>query len=156
MIVDRIENWRRYSNAPAWERAFTFLLAAKPSMPDGNQSVGGPGVEARIASYPTRPRGNALLEAHRTYVDIQMLLEGSERIEWFPVRELKTTTPYDPDKDAEFFDVPAASPATLVLEPGFFVVFFPQDAHLTQVMSGTAPSHVKKVVMKVNANSLSF
>jgi len=148
MILDRLERGCSYSAAPAWQRAFAFIAGATPGIPDGIQQLM-PGLEARIMTFTTKQRADSLLEAHREFIDIQVVLEGIERIEWFPVTGLKSAVPYDATKDAAFFAVPAVAPASLTLEPGMFAAFFPQDAHLTQVKAGNKPATVKKIVMKV-------
>ena len=151
MIIDRIDHWRGYSAAPAWARAFGFLTTVTPLIDDGTRSIVGTDVEARIMSYRTKERAAAVLEAHREYVDIQVMLAGTESIEWFPAAGLTVATPYDPARDAELYVPPAHGAARFMLEPGMFAVFFPTDAHLTQIMVGPAPALVRKVVIKVRA-----
>lgn len=40
-------------------------------------------------------------EAHRRYIDVQIVAEGCEELAWADVSDLKTVIPYDKDKDAE-------------------------------------------------------
>lgn len=111
MIIDRIENWSKYSNAPAWRRAFDYLLALTPDSPEGEMTpIAGKDVMARVMSYATRPPEPGTVEAHNQYVDIQMSLAGREAIDWFPRATLEIETPYDPAEDAALFHRPGPSP----------------------------------------------
>jgi len=48
-----------------------------------------------------------------------------------------------------FYHSPEDEGARLTLSPGFFAVFFPQDAHMTQLMD-RRPAAIKKLVMKIS------
>ncbi len=150
MIVDRIDNWERYSKSPAWKKAFDFLKQLDANSeevetllhPDGS-------LLARVMSYPTRSPKEAVLEAHRKYIDIQMAIENSEAIGWYPVSDLKSKDPYDAGKDVEFFHPPASEIARVNVYPGTFVTLFPEDAHMPQLTTDNDPVVVKKVVIKI-------
>ncbi len=152
MIVDRIENWRRYGTGRAWKTVFSFLenLDAD-SEADGRVALQGDDIYARIMSYPTRSPEEAVLEAHDQYIDIQLSLVNSERIGWFPRAALTVETPYNPEKDVVFFHKSAVPAARIDNIPGQFTVLFPQDAHMPQLMTGATPETVKKVVVKFRA-----
>lgn len=150
MIVDRLENWERYSDSPAWKKAFAYLMELNADSEEV-ETVLEPdrSLFARVMSYPTRTPAEAVLEAHRQYLDIQMAIVNSEAIGWHPIGSLKTKDPYDAEKDVEFFEHPASEPARVNVHPGTFVVLFPEDAHMPQLQSGLAPETVKKVVVKM-------
>ena len=156
MIVDTFENWRFYfSDCQAWQCAFDYLRTLTPDAEPGEMtSVMGETVMARVMCYETRPVENAVLEAHDRYVDIQISLVNTECIDWYPRASLMTKTPYDVNADVVFFDRPDAAPLRVVNRPGMFTVLFPQDAHSPQLMPGTTPGLVKKVVVKVLASAL--
>jgi biofilm protein TabA len=149
MIFDRIENQSLYPFGSAWKAAFDFLKTAGPEMEDEKYLIQGDDLFAGVNSYQTKPRDIAKLETHRKYVDIQVLLSGEEIIEVFEKQGLTVSSPYNPEKDAEFYHVPAKPCATITLKPGQFAVFFPEDAHMPSVMTGSSPQPVKKVVIKV-------
>ncbi|MEW5775048.1 MAG: YhcH/YjgK/YiaL family protein [Thermodesulfobacteriota bacterium] len=148
MILDQMDNWPGYCALPAWGEAMRFVAGLGPDTPDGDYELRGRDIWARVFSYTTKPLPDGVLEAHREYVDVQALLAGQEIQVRCPVRDLRVRTAYDPAADVEFFEHPAAYPATWLLVPGMFAAFFPQDAHLTQGMMA-APAPVKKVVAKV-------
>lgn len=154
MIVDRIENWSRYSNSPAWQEAFRFLEKLNANSEEGETQLGqGDGrLLARVMSYPTRKPAEAVLEAHRRFIDIQMVLDKSEAIGWYPLEDLQSKDPYDTEKDVEFFQHPSIETGRIDVHPGTFVVLFPEDAHMPQLMTGAAPETIKKVVVKMSVD----
>jgi YhcH/YjgK/YiaL family protein len=101
MIVDHIENWKRYSFGSTWELAFSFLECLTSDSEERRYELDGDDVFAIVMSYPTKREtdAGAVLETHRKYVDIQMALAGSERIACYPVHSLRMKTPYNAERD---------------------------------------------------------
>lgn len=91
-----------------------------------------------------RPAAEAPLEAHNEYIDIQLILQGSETFGWADRSGCSSPRgKIDLEKDILFFD---DEPTTyFTLNPGEFAVFFPGDAHAPLVGEG----RVKKCVIKV-------
>jgi biofilm protein TabA len=150
MILDVLENWRRYQGIhPAFAAAFEFLQRPDlAEMPQGRHEIDGDRSYAMIASTSGKGRDEAVLEAHRRYIDIQFTISGCDEIGW-------AHTPgctgdgngYDAIKDIEFF---RDRPETwAIVRPGMFSVLFPTDAHAP--LAGAGPLH--KVVMKIKAES---
>jgi len=152
MIVDRLENWRHYFTGPAWTRVFGFLASLTPDAESGVTHIDNEAIYARVMSYETRGPDDAVLETHEQYVDVQMALAGAEGIDWFPKSGLEVKTPYDAVTDVTFYHRPGVSPAHVDVHPGTFAVFFPEDAHMPQLVVGDAPAEVKKVVVKVHVD----
>ncbi|MBT3191276.1 MAG: YhcH/YjgK/YiaL family protein [Verrucomicrobia bacterium] len=155
MIIDELSNRGQYPYGDAWTTAFRFLHTLNADTPEGQHALQGELIYAAIERYNTKPREGALPEAHRRYVDIQMLLSGSERIEWWPTRTLKTVQPYVPDRDIAFYAQPDHPGISVELKPGRFALFFPEDAHMPGLHAATDSSPVKKVVIKIDATLLS-
>lgn len=85
-----------------------------------------------------------VLEAHRAYIDIHVVLQGCERIGWLPIGRCRDTRQaFDPAADCALFADTPASWATL--GPGDFAVVFPEDAHAPVVGQGT----VRKLIGKI-------
>ena len=50
------------------------------------------------------------LEAHRDYIDVHILLEGSERIGWKSIDDVRNVTkPYDAEADCALYTEPASA-----------------------------------------------
>lgn len=154
MIVDQLANWQSYPYGEAWGKAFGFLLALAPDVAEGRYEIQGDQIFALVMGYETRDPGEAVLEAHREYVDIQTVITGSEGCEWFPVEGLSIQTPYSGEKDAEFFVRPFPGAVRTDIHPGTFVTFFPHDAHMPALVVGGKKEKIKKVVVKVSVDLL--
>lgn len=154
MIVDQLERWERYFSGPVGKLVGDFLRGLTAASPEGRMALQGDDIYAIVASYDTRGVADATLEAHQKYIDVQMSLAGAEAFDWYPHAHLEVTTPYDPAKDAEFYKHDGQPPAHVVGRPGTFLVLFPEDAHMPQLMVGGAPAPVKKVVVKVREHLL--
>lgn len=111
----------------------------------GRNEIDGDVLFVNACSYDTRALENCRFEAHRRYIDVQMVLEGQERIDVQFVDALEAE-PFDEEADNMFLDGAAA--ASVVMTPGTFVACFPEDAHKPGIaVNGSEP--VKKAVFKV-------
>jgi len=153
MIVDRIEHWRRYQGGDAWETACTYLegLDATAEVCD-HHPLSEEDVFARVLSYPTRSREEAVVEAHEEYIDIQLSLVSSEGIDCFQRSGLAEETRYNAANDVTYFRKGVLPVARVINVPGQFTVLFPEDAHMPQLIVGDASRMVKKVVVKLRAS----
>jgi YhcH/YjgK/YiaL family protein len=149
MIVDTLDRWERYFQNDAWRTAFEYLASLGPDSPEVETLLQGQKIRGKVMSYETRGVESAVLESHREHIDIQMTLIGSEGIDWFPRGSLEVKDPYDPKTDVEFYQRPGEAPARVRVHPGTFVVLFPEDAHMPQLMTGPQAMAIKKVVVKL-------
>ncbi len=146
MILDSLDQSDLYAPLhPLFAKAFAFLrdtdLAA---LPLGRQEIDGEAVFAIVARDPGRSRQDAPLEAHRKYIDIQVVLAGTDEMGW--KSRSRCTSPgaaYDAEADIEFFRDPPD--AWAAVGAGQFAIFFPADAHAPLVGEG----EIHKVVVKV-------
>ena len=145
MIVDRLDNARRYAAAhPLFARAFEFLRRKDlASLAPGRHEVDGDRLYAVVVKADAAGREKAVLEAHRRYIDIQFIVSGTDEMGWRPLVECKGSKGFDAAKDLELFTDPAV--AWCGVRPGDLAIFFPSDAHAPG--GGTGPVH--KVVVKV-------
>jgi biofilm protein TabA len=148
MIVDHLENSARYEELGAgFARAFQFLKTFDRSRPDGRCEIDGAAVYATLMSYETKVPVNPTHEVHRIYADVQFLLSGQETMNFTPADRLGLGNGYNAEKDFELCDAPQL-PATLTVQAGQFVIFFPGEGHKPNLARG-APSPVRKIVVKV-------
>lgn len=149
MIVDKLENWGLYFKGADWGIVTNFLASLDKDTPEGEYALKGREIFARVMSYETRGPDKAALESHRSYIDIQSVLDGGEGIAWHPTGNLRPRDAYDEAKDVVFYIPPEKFPARVDVRPGYFVALFPHDAHMPQLQVPGMPSLVKKVVVKV-------
>ncbi|HEX2092902.1 MAG TPA: YhcH/YjgK/YiaL family protein [Longimicrobiaceae bacterium] len=148
MILDSLDSLdARDAFAPGIQDAVDYLRGLDPSIADGRHPIRGDDLFALVQTYETGPSTEKRFESHRRYLDVQFLIEGSERILHVPVQLLTPATGYDEDTDLLFYQEPRYS-SSLLLRPGDFAVFHPGDAHKPGCMAG-GRHRVRKVVVKV-------
>lgn len=96
-------------------------------------------------TYETVPAEESLFEAHKKYLDIHIMLEGSERVEIAPPEKL---TEIDGSEAKDFYSYRGEGDYKLLLSPGDFLVVFPGDAHRIK-MQANGPETVTKAVFKI-------
>jgi biofilm protein TabA len=148
MILDVLENAHRYlALNKGFAGAMEFLLRPDlKELPIGKYEMDGDRVYAMVSRDPGRRKEDALLETHERYIDIQLVLAGTDDMGWKPKALCRQPSgEYDPKNDIQFFaDEPDA---WLSVRSGAFVIFFPEDAHMPLIASG----QLHKIVVKVAA-----
>lgn len=86
------------------------------------------------------------LEVHNKYIDIQVLLSGTERIGLRHRDDIGTYyQPYDEAKDVAFSD---EEPEWFVdLRPGDFVILWPEDGHAPAMGEGPIRKFIAKILL---------
>jgi biofilm protein TabA len=149
MILDSLDSSGRYQAlGTGIALGLAYLQSFDLDTPDGRYTLDGDDLFALVQSYGTGPATGKKFEAHRAYIDIQFVARGSERILHTRSEGLAVEIPYLEEKDVEFFADPYAS-SSILLGPGDFAIFFPNDAHKPGCMAG-GRTEVKKVVVKVS------
>lgn len=107
-----------------------------------------------VDAYDTVDASAHPFEAHREYIDIHMMLEGVETIQWARLTEMLEHTPYHAEDDYALFNAKTgASLQDLVMHPGICAVFYPEDAHKPGLIFNN-PAPVKKAVVKLPVSSV--
>ena len=146
MIIDSLDHAARYVPLhPLFARAFEALRRPDlSSLPAGRHPIEGDRLYLVIALEDGVGTERAVLEAHRKYIDIQFVIDGTDMIGWRPLGECTNVSqPYDATKDLGLFgERPLSwSPVTGTR----FAVFFPGDAHAP--LGGTG--RLRKAILKV-------
>ena len=81
MNFDMISRLPQFLPSDVWKILEPFIVRLCPDMPDNKYWIQEPDVFAQISSYQTKSPQEGRFEAHKKYVDIQILLSGSEMIE---------------------------------------------------------------------------
>ncbi|MFM2409068.1 MAG: hypothetical protein RL358_1810 [Pseudomonadota bacterium] len=146
MIFSSLAQAFRYTTLqPLFPRAFAYLR-------DTDLNALAPGVHQIIDKQlfiiveeaNGRTRGEAKLEAHRRYIDIQLVLDGVDEMGWKALADChQPLDEHNLERDIRFFD---DEPATwITVPPQHFCIFFPEDAHAPLVGKGA----IRKVIMKI-------
>jgi YhcH/YjgK/YiaL family protein len=147
MILDKIENFKMYT--PISERiakAFDYILSTDlETLAAGKHEVDNDDIFAIMSEYETKDIQDCSLEAHRKYIDIQYMLQGSEMIGVTALAGQAPSKVYDAADDYELFKDESSQ---FRLDPGRFAIFFPEDLHMPGLkIAVSAP--VRKLIMKV-------
>ena len=146
MILDVLENEHRYlALHKGFAKAFDFLLRPDlKELPVGKYEIDGDRIYAIVSKERGRKKDDALLETHEIYIDIQLVLAGTDDMGWKPKSLCRQPSgEYDKKSDEQrFADEPDAWIST---KSGTFVIFFPEDAHMPLISS----EQIHKVVVKV-------
>ncbi|MGT2799928.1 YhcH/YjgK/YiaL family protein [Streptococcus marmotae] len=94
----------------------------------------------------TKFRKEAKFETHRKYIDVQVILEGSEYLALADPSQLNTIISYDANKDVEKYEGEIRN--YIRIDKGMAYVCFPWDAHQA-VFHLQEPSYFKKAVIKL-------
>ena len=111
----------------------------------GRHDIDGDALFVNVSEYTTKPFAECAFEAHKRYIDVQMILVGAERIDCQFVSALDAGE-YSEAND--FMPLAGEAAAGCVMTPGTFVACFPEDAHKPGIAVGE-PAPVKKAVFKV-------
>ena len=105
------------------------------------------GAYVSVQEYTTKARSEAKYEAHKKFIDIQMILSGKELIAVSPIEKMTISDEYNEEKDFMLFHHNDEC-TDYVLEAGDFLILYPQDVHMPGVCVNEK-SPVRKIVVKV-------
>lgn len=146
MIYDNLKNINKYNVIS--KKVSDFLLGLTPEIAAGRYEID-ENTYVNIDVYTTRDFDNCKLEAHRNYIDIQMLLEGNERLDYIAAEGLKVSQEYDENRDIMFFETPDIPLNSVQLTPYNFALIYPHEAHMPQINYANKAHCVKKAVVKI-------
>lgn len=102
-------------------------------------------------TYLTLKDEESFFEAHECYLDVHIMLEGSERIEIASPSHLEVK---EAEPDNDFWAYTGKADYSLALTPGNFLVVFPDDAHKLKMQVDQVRT-VTKAVFKVRLDEYS-
>ncbi|SHI56620.1 YhcH/YjgK/YiaL family protein [Dethiosulfatibacter aminovorans DSM 17477] len=143
MIIDNIRNISLYKElVPGLEKGLEAIE-------DNDNGIGRyefDGGFFMVQAGKTKPMDEGFFEAHRKYVDIQIVLEGSEEIAWADLPDLKEEIAYNPEKDALYLSGNIMH--NMKVSKGMFYIAFPHDGHKA-VRHTEKQQEFKKIVIKL-------
>ena len=146
MIFSTLSQAERYAKLhPLFPRAFDYIRNT-----DLNKLTVGihPIIDKRlfviVEEEQGRSREDAKLECHRKYIDIQLVLEGTDEMGWKPLADChQPIDDYSEERDIRFFN--DAADSWISTPKNSFCIFFPEDAHAPLVSTGK----IRKCVFKI-------
>ena len=103
-----------------------------------------------VVEFETAEAGSKKAELHHRYLDVQLLISGSELIE-FGVGNpnLDDYETYQEEDDYQLTTQTIENKNSVSLKPKMFAVFFPYEAHKPGCNVGEQSVKVKKLVVKI-------
>jgi biofilm protein TabA len=119
----------------------------------GKYEIEGSQIFALVQEQQSGPKSDRRPEAHIKYIDIQYVIEGNDVI-GFGLPDLANEITEDllTEKDCVFYKNIKAE-TDLVLTPGMYAIFFPEEVHRPNCQYGKS-GKLRKVVIKVAADLL--
>ena len=96
------------------------------SLENGSYDVGYNRIKMNVGKYFTKKENDKFWESHKRYLDVQIMIDGSERVAINNIRNMRQKS-FDSERDLvilegnKLFDI--------VIENGDVLVFFPNDVH---------------------------
>jgi len=145
MIVDKLKNIEFYqSMIPNLNKGLEAIKDQMGRMETGRYEFNGGFF--MVQKGETKPMAEGLFEAHRKFIDIQIVVAGDEEISWVELEDSIEKTPYDEVKDVAYYE--ASERHSLYVSEGMFYVVFPQDGH--KAIRHTSNAHkFEKIVLKM-------
>lgn len=147
MIVDKIEKLKLYKEIPG--EVVHFLSELDINNIKLGKWVLSDCIYVNIEEYNTKDIEVASFESHDKYIDIQLLLKGSENIYYASRDNLSVKVPYDETRDIAFYSDSIQGYPYIKLDGTNFMMIYPHEAHAPQVSINGLAQKVLKVVVKI-------
>ena len=141
MIVCPLKDIGRYASViPHLQEAQDFLSKLQDLTPAEYPLPHG---KVKIQQGTTHILDNTKIEAHRKYLDIQVVLQGQEMFGWAPLDTVQEIVPFDKDKDLGFY---TGETIPVMVTAGNCYVLYPEDGHAPCSHLDTPTDYVKALV----------
>lgn len=144
MIFDKIENIKKYNI----DLEFIISDLKEDHFIPGRSEINSDEQFVIGLEYETKDEKEALWEAHRKYLDIHIILEGDELIYISDITKMISHRDYE--EDYELFE--GNREHIIHLQPGHFLMLFPNEVHKTSVFTDKKKLIRKKVFKKLIVN----
>ena len=111
----------------------------------GSHEINGDDVFVNIVSYNTVDKDERFWEAHRKYIDVHLILDGTEKISLNHIDNLEQK---EYEEDSDFLPLNGNESASVILAKGDFIICYPEDAHMTAIRVNES-ENIKKAIFKV-------
>ena len=156
MFWGHIDNWEdeKAILPAALQKAMEHIRSLDfGQVPDGKYELDGRRMHASIKTTTTRPAAMQKAESHRTYIDIQYVISGEEKIGVVPWSSSLQVAKDDLDtRDVAFYDN-VQHELELHQKPGMYAVFFPTDVHRPCCSVGRE-GPVRRMMVKIDRRLL--
>ena len=139
-----IEHFKKYPER--WNTVFKFLIESNLKKIALGRIDLKEDVYAFVSEYETKNFEDINYESHHKYIDFQYIIEGEEQIGLTNEKNLRIVSPYNEEKDIEYYNYDGGKLITASTDRYF--VFFPEDRH-KPCLKINEQSIVRKIVFKI-------
>lgn len=152
MMMGEVQSLPSAGLHPALQDALTLALAARPQeKAPGRYELQGDNIFMNVMTFNTQsPVEKKKAELHEQYIDIQLLLNGEERILFGMAGTARQCEEFHHEDDYQLCSA-IENEQAIILKPGMFAVFMPGEPHKPGCVVGE-PGEIKKVVVKIKAD----
>ncbi len=146
MILTTLQDCGRYESLhPLFKTLFDYLKSHDLlQMPLGRIDILGDDLFINNSEPEGLKAEDQVLEVHRRYIDVHLLLTGEETVGWLPLADCKAEhKPYDAEGDYGLY---ADRPSTyFTLKPGMMLLVWPEDPHAPIIGQGKFRKAIAKI-----------
>ncbi|PAE15066.1 hypothetical protein CHH91_15035 [Virgibacillus sp. 7505] len=144
VIFDVIENLDEYKSLnPKFDNGLKKFKEAKI---DYNKRFDFDGGYLFFQEGSTTHIDEGTFEAHKKYIDIQIVLDGSEYVAWAPIDQLAVDVTYNAEKDVVRLN--GSPKTTMKINKGMAYICLPHDGHKS-LKHIDETTNYKKAVIKI-------
>jgi biofilm protein TabA len=148
MIVDILSNIYKYKDLhPQFEEVFNFIkINDLVRLPVGKYEIIKNKAFLILEKNSGKLKKDSLLESHLKYIDIQVILSGTDEMGWAPINNCNSPVEaYNIKKDIQFFH---DKPSFFIPVPKeHFAIFFPEDAHMPLISNNVIHKAIAKIAI---------
>lgn len=151
MIFGDLNDWKQEEGAfsPAIRQAMEVLQGTDfTKLAPGKYEIDGNRMFYMVSESTTRDRQELKAESHQSYMDIQYIVDGEEKIGFTRLTDEQIIIQNLLESDDTLLYDNLFDEMELILRAGTYVMFFPADIHRPG-WKVQEPSKIKKVVIKI-------
>lgn len=115
------------------------------SYEEGSHEIDGERLFVNIVEYTTTKPEERFWEAHKNYLDVHVMLQGTEQIDLNFIQNMDVKEFVEKD---DFLPMDGDKNSSVILRDGDFLICYPSDGHRTAVAI-QEPEKIKKAIFKV-------
>ena len=111
----------------------------------GSHAIDGDRLFVNIVEYTTTIPEKRFWEAHKNYLDIHVMIHGTEQIDLNFIQNMDVKEVVEKD---DFLPMDGEKNSSVILRDGDFLICYPSDGHRTAV-AVNGPETIRKAIFKV-------